>query len=146
MPASEAPTTSVVEGLPGFETIEIILDGEPLLVALADTPDRRSQGLMGVTDLGGLDGMVFLFPKPSVNRFWMKDTFIPLDIAFFAIDGSLLGVLTMEPCTSEPCPEYGIDEESQWVIEALAGGFNDLPAGAKLDVSRDPFLPLIQED
>ena len=117
-----------------------------MLVALADTPDRRSQGLMGVTDLGDLEGMVFLFPKPAAYRFWMKDTLIPLDVAFFATDGALLGVLTMEPCTSDPCPSYGVDEFSQWVIEVPAGGFDDLPADARLDVGRDPFLPLIEEN
>lgn len=129
----------------GFETIEIVLDGEPLTVALADTPARRTRGLMGVTDLRDLDGMVFLFPQPAVNRFWMKDTLLPLDIAFFATDGSLLGVFTVEPCTADPCPSYGVDEPSQWVIEVPAGNFADLPADARLDVGRDPFLPLIEE-
>ena len=144
-PTNVDTTPAVGEGLRGFETVKIFLNGESLLVALADTPDRRNQGLMGVTDLGELDGMVFLFPKPSVNRFWMKDTVIPLDIAFFATDGSLLDVLTMEPCGSGPCPRYGVDELSQWVIEVPAGRFNALPADARLDVGRDPFLPLIEE-
>ncbi len=88
--------------------------------------------------------MVFVFPEPSVSGFWMRDTLIPLDIAFFATDGSLLGVLTMEPCPSSACPSYGVDEPSQWAIEVPAGGFADLPPGAKLDVGRDPFLPLIK--
>jgi len=100
---------------------------------------------MGVTDLGDLDGMVFLFPEPTAHQFWMKKTLIPLDIAFFATDGSLLGVLTMEPCTSDPCPTYGIGELSQWAIEVPSGDFDDLPADAALDVFRDPFLPLIEE-
>lgn len=99
---------------------------------------------MGVTDLGDLDGMLFLFPKPLVSRFWMRHTLIPLDIAFIATDGSLLGVLTMEPCPSDPCPTYGVGEESQWVIEVPAGDFDGLGADAKLDVGRDPFLPLIK--
>ncbi|MDH3259452.1 MAG: DUF192 domain-containing protein [Acidimicrobiia bacterium] len=135
----------VVEGLPGFETVEVILEGESLLVALADTRDLRTQGLMGVTDLGGLDGMVFVFPDPSVHTFWMKDTLIPLDLAFFATDGSLLGVLTLEPCPSGACPSYGVGEPSQWAIEVPAGGFADLPLDATLDVGRDPFLALFSE-
>jgi len=71
---------------------------------------------------------------------------IPLDIAFFATDGTLLGVLTMEPCTADPCPTYGIDEPWQWAIEVLSGGFNDLPPEATLNVLRDPFLSLIKEE
>ncbi len=97
---------------------------------------------MGVTDLGDLDGMVFLLPAPSTGGFWMKDTLIPLDVAFFATDGSLLAVLTMEPCTSDPCPTYAIDEPWQWAIEVRAGDFDGLPPTARLDVGRDPFVPL----
>jgi hypothetical protein len=138
-------TTVIVEGLRGFATVEIILNGEALLVAVADTSERRAQGLMGVTDLGDLDGMVFLHSEPVTSKFWMKDTVIPLDIAFFATDGTLLGVLTMEPCTADPCPTYGVDEPYQWAIEVPSGRFNELSPDATLFVLRDPFLPLIQE-
>ena len=144
--STTTPATVIVEGLPGFATVEILLNGEPLQVAVADTPERRNRGLMGVTSLGDLDGMVFLLPEPSTSRFWMKDTVIPLDIAFFATDGTLLGVLTMEPCTADPCPTYGIDDPWQWAIEVLSGGFNDLPPEATLNVLRDPFLSLIKEE
>ncbi|MGZ5382671.1 MAG: DUF192 domain-containing protein [Acidimicrobiia bacterium] len=146
-PTSHSTETNVpaAGGLPGFETVEIFLDGRSLLVALADTLDRRSQGLMGVTDLGDLDGMVFVLPEPSTNRFWMKDTLISLEVGFFATDGSLLGIEEMEPCTSDPCPTYGVEAPWQWAIEVPAGVFNSLPPDAKLDVGRDPFLPLIKD-
>ena len=89
--------------------------------------------------------MVFLLPEPAAARFWMKDTVIPLDVAFFATDGSLLDVLTMEPCKSNTCPKYGIGRPWQWAIEVPSGRFNDLPPDANLNVLRDPFLPLIDE-
>lgn len=114
-------------------------------MAVADTPEKRAQGLRGVTDLGGLDGMVFLLPEPATKRFWMEDTVIPLDVAFFATDGTLLGVLTMEPCLEDPCPKYSIGEPWQWAIEVPAGRFNELPPDAQLFVLRDPFLPLIED-
>lgn len=115
------------------------------MVALADTPDRRSRGLMGITDLGDLDGMVFVLSEPAMTRFWMKGTLIALDVAFFATDGSLLGVETMEPCTEDPCPTYGADQPWQWAIEVPAGTFSDLDPNAGLDVGRDPFVALIEE-
>ena len=143
-PGSSTTTQPVVEGLPGFETVEIVLDGEPMLVALADTDELRSRGLMGVTDLGELDGLVFVMSEPSRSGFWMKDTLIALDVAFFATDGSLLGVVTMEPCRSDPCPSYGVEQPWQWAIEVPAGAFDDLAPDARLDVGRDPFVALIQ--
>ena len=143
MPGSET-TRPPIAGLPGFATVEVILGGESLMVALADTPDRRSRGLMGVTDLEDLDGMVFVLSEPSTTKFSMKETLIPLDVAFFTTDGSLLGVEQMEPCTEDPCPTYSVDQPWQWAIEVPAGVFADLPADARLDVGRDPFLPLIQ--
>ncbi len=89
---------------------------------------------MEVEDLGGLDGMLFAFPHPAVNRFWMKDTLIPLDIAFFDEEGALLGVLSMEPCVEDPCPTYGLDQPSLWALEAPAGTLIGLGDGARLEV------------
>ena len=53
---------------------------------------------MGVTDMGGADGMVFLFDEPSTSAFWMRDTPMPLSIAFFDADGSFVSAADMEPC------------------------------------------------
>jgi uncharacterized membrane protein (UPF0127 family) len=89
--------------------------------------------------------MLFVLDESSTTRFWMKDTLIPLDVAFFATDGSLIGVATMELCTADPCPTYRVDQPWQWAIEVPAGGFTDLDPGAELDVSRDPFVALIEE-
>ncbi|MEA3502816.1 MAG: DUF192 domain-containing protein, partial [Actinomycetota bacterium] len=74
-------------GLDGFEAATITIDGRELSVAVADTQALRAQGLMGVTDLGGLDGMLFVFQETTDGGFWMKDTLIALDIAFFDAGG-----------------------------------------------------------
>jgi uncharacterized membrane protein (UPF0127 family) len=52
-------------------------------VEIADTPEERAAGLMGREDLGALDGMAFVWPEPTSGGFWMKDTLIPLSIAFW---------------------------------------------------------------
>ena len=110
-------------GLDGFDTSTITIDEHELVVAVAETPSQRSQGLMGVTELGGLDGMLFVFQADSSGGFWMKDTLIPLDIVWFLEDGTYAGRTSMQPCTTDECPTYtpgdGIDY--RLAIEANAG-------------------------
>ncbi|MGH8875154.1 MAG: DUF192 domain-containing protein [Acidimicrobiia bacterium] len=110
----------------------INLDGEPWTVAVAKTPEDRARGLMGVRDLGALDGMLFVFPTETTTGFWMKETVIALDIAFFDDGGWLVEVLTMEPCRGDPCPSYRPETPYRWALEAPAGRLTGLPAGTEL--------------
>lgn len=97
------------------------VSGEAWTVAVADTPELRAQGLMGVTDLGDLDGMLFVFDEDAASGFWMRDTIIPLDIAFFTVDGVLVDLLHMEPCTTTACPIYQPRGEYRYAIETAVG-------------------------
>jgi len=114
-----APTTTPM--LPGFDTTTISIDDREMVVAVADTQETRSQGLMGVTELGGLDGMLFVFEADSEGGFWMKDTLIPLDIAFFTFDRIFVDKLTMVPCTTDDCPLYHATGRYRYAIEAPEG-------------------------
>lgn len=106
--------------------------GRPWTVAVADTPERWQAGLMGVEELGDLEGMLFVFPESISGSFWMKDTLIPLDIAFFEADGVLVAVLEMEPCRADPCPRYGPGVPYRLALEAPAGALASLPSEARL--------------
>lgn len=107
--------------MPGFERITVLVAGAEWTVAVADTPELRAQGLMGVTDLGGLDGMLFVFPENTMSGFWMKNTLIPLDVAFFTVDGLLVDLLRMEPCTVDPCTLYHARGAYRYAIETGVG-------------------------
>ena len=122
-------------GLDGFDTSTITIDEHELVVAVAETPSQRSQGLMGVTELGGLDGMLFVFQVESNGGFWMKDTLIPLDIAFFDSDGGLVNLLTMEPCAADPCPSYRPGGSYRYAVEAPAGDFDFVGANSRLEIA-----------
>ena len=61
----------------------------------------------------------------------MRDTLIPLDLWWFDADGRLLGSTEMEPCPSEPCPDYGSPGEVGWALETPAG-VADLAPGERL--------------
>ena len=121
-------------GLDGFDTSTIEIDGRELEVAVAEAPDQRAQGLMGVTDLGGLDGMLFVFQSDSDGGFWMKDTLIPLDIAFFDGGGALVDVLTMEPCTADPCPSYRPGGSYRYAVETPSGGLDFVGPDSRLEL------------
>ncbi|MDF1594731.1 MAG: DUF192 domain-containing protein [Acidimicrobiia bacterium] len=127
---AESATGDVV----GFDTTEISLDGRTWIVALADSPALRQQGLMFVEDLGELDGMLFVFEEERSGAFWMKNTLIALDIAFFDNDGAFVGGLSMVPCAADPCPHYDVGLPYRFALEAPAGALVDLPDDARLDL------------
>lgn len=64
----------------------------PFTVELAETPEQREQGLMYRDSIPDDGGMLFLFPKPQVATFWMRNTFIGLDILFVARDGRIVNI------------------------------------------------------
>jgi hypothetical protein len=66
-------------------------------VWVADTPERGEQGLMFVRDLPAGRGMIFPFPKPRVVTFWMKNTYIELDMLFIAAGGRVVKIIDRAP-------------------------------------------------
>ena len=129
-------TTTTTSGLIGVSTefgrAVIELDGVPLTVAVAESNDERGRGLMGVEELSPLDGMLFVFDEEAVRSFWMKDTLIPLDIAFFDRDGFLVSQTTMPTCLDGDCPSYSSEEPAEYALEAPAGSLEDLSVDARL--------------
>jgi uncharacterized membrane protein (UPF0127 family) len=121
----------------GFGEATIIVGGEPWPVLVADTPALRHQGLRGVTGLDPRRGMLFVFQDDSRAAFTMADTLIPLDIAFFAADGSLVDRLLMTPCPAEPCPDYQAAGQYRYTLEVPAGGFEGV-ADLRLDPGSVP--------
>ena len=105
-----------------------------LKVEVADTPERWAQGLMFRERLGEDEGMVFLFPEPTAGGFWMKNTLIPLSIAFFDRQGVILRILDMEPCRADPCPVYFPGVVYQGALEVNQGWFRrrGLAEGARV--------------
>jgi uncharacterized membrane protein (UPF0127 family) len=132
--SSTTSTETEIGDLAGWELTTVELAGRPWLVAVADDPAERVQGLAGVEEMGRVEGMLFVFPTESGGAFWMKDTLIPLDIAFFAADGSLVEVQRMDPCDRDPCPLYQARSPFRWAVEAPAGDLADLDPESRLQL------------
>ncbi|MBK5268486.1 MAG: DUF192 domain-containing protein [Acidimicrobiia bacterium] len=127
----------------GFELTTIRLNGEDLLVAVADTGQLRAQGLMGVTSLGDVDGMIFAWQEPTTGSFWMWTVPISLDVAFFDGAGQLVDVFTMAPCVdgeSSDCPRYTPRSSYMFALERQGGELIALPADSILDVDLAAFF------
>jgi uncharacterized membrane protein (UPF0127 family) len=92
-------------------------------VEVADTQAERARGLMGRRELQDDAGMVFLFPTDSTSAFWMKDTLIPLSIAFYDERGTIVRILDMEPCTRDPCVLYDPEASYRGALEVNRGAF-----------------------
>lgn len=78
---------------------------------------------MNRTSLAPSAGMAFLFGTPTTVGFWMKDTLIPLSIAFWDEHGRIVAIDEMTPCTQDPCTTYGPDAPYRGAVEANAGFF-----------------------
>ena len=75
-------------------------------VEIASTPAQLQQGLSGRRTLAANAGMAFLWKSDVRGKFWMKNTSVPLSIAFWGKSGRILRILDMAPCRRDPCKVY----------------------------------------
>jgi uncharacterized membrane protein (UPF0127 family) len=106
-------------------------DGPPRTVRLevAADPAARARGLMGRRQVPEGTGMVFLYPADVREAFWMKNTLVPLSIAFVAADGRVVSVAEMTPCQADPCPTYAPAGPYRYAVELAAGAFGAARVG-----------------
>jgi uncharacterized membrane protein (UPF0127 family) len=124
--AGAAPSTAAGGGRPTAAEYRLEpLDGPAVTVRLeiAADPAARARGLMGRREVPEGTGMVFLYPEDVAEAFWMKNTLVPLSIAFVAADGRVVSVAEMTPCEADPCPTYAPAGPYRYAVELTAGAF-----------------------
>ena len=84
--------------------VRLTVGGEAFDVELAVTPEQRRQGLMFREQLGEREGMLFVFDEEQTVSFWMRDTPLPLSIAFIDARGVIVHVADMVPYSEAPVP------------------------------------------
>ncbi len=97
-------------------------EGVELAVELALTGVERGRGLMDREELPEDGGMLFVFLGDTQAAFWMKDTLIPLSIAFIAADGTILDVQDMEPLSEDA---HRPPEPYRYALEVNQGWFRE---------------------
>lgn len=98
---------------------------------VADTFVSRMQGLMHRESMGANDGMLFVFDEPGIQCMWMKNTLIPLSVAYIADDGSIVNIEDMKPQTEDAhCAKRPV----RFALEMNRGWFSSkgMGAGTKL--------------
>jgi len=111
--------------LSAFEEVKISSNGKEVCkytVEIADDHRERVKGLKGRKAMLENRGMLFIFDKIGPKSFWMKDTYLSLDILFINEKGEIERIYRRaEPCKTEPCPEYIAPEDIKFVLELSAG-------------------------
>ncbi|MFW6215097.1 MAG: DUF192 domain-containing protein [Alkalispirochaetaceae bacterium] len=126
-------------GEAGAEEYELRLRDRTLEVELADTPEARSRGLMFRESLGEDKGMLFVFREDRRRSFWMKDTLIPLSIAYISSEWIILEIYDMEPRSLDAVPSrnpvrYALEVNQGYFEEAgITPGSRVYPSEELLD-------------
>ena len=99
--------------------VTVNIKGVPLELEVAADEQSRNDGLMFRDSLGENSGMLFLFPDSAERSFWMKDTYIPLSIAFIDNTGTITVIKDMAPeslssVTSETPAQYALEMPLGW--------------------------------
>ena len=121
-----------------FKTSQVKVAGHPLKVELAIEEPQRLQGLMYRKALGKEDGMLFIFDEPGYHSIWMKNTLIPLSVAFVDKDGVILNIADMEPQTLDSHMAAG---PAVYAIETNKGWYADKKVKAGDKVTGLPKAP-----
>ena len=108
-------------------------------IEIADTPAKRELGLQYRKELAADRGMIFLFPAPSVQSFWMKNTPLPLDMIFIGSDRKIVGIV--EQTVPFSLDSRSVGTPSQFVLEINGGLSKRLGIGAGDSVRFEGIAP-----
>jgi uncharacterized membrane protein (UPF0127 family) len=103
------------------------LRGQRFIVEIADDDASRTRGLMFRTELAPDRGMLFIFEREQVQAFWMRNTYIPLDILYFDNQRRLVSMSQRTPpCRSQQCPNYPSKGPARFTLEIASGRASEL--------------------
>ena len=117
--------------------VTLSVGGKVVTVEVADEPQERATGLMFRKSLAPDSGMLFIMPEPEHASFWMKNTTLPLSVAYINQSGMILEIHDLRPLDEKPVPSafsniaYALEMEQGWFARnrILAGDrIKGLPA------------------
>lgn len=109
---------------PNTETLHFTRAGHDVTLnaEVADEPQERAQGLMNRESMPDDTGMLFVWPADTETSFWMRNTVIPLSIAFVTAGGVVIDIQDMEPLSEE---RIAAPQPYRYAVEVNQGWFGD---------------------
>jgi uncharacterized protein len=121
-----SPPSAGQERLPPAGEAWVIFGTDTVRAEVARTPEQREQGLMYRESLEHGRGMLFVFPDSQIRSFWMRNTFIPLDIAYMDESLRIVDIQAMEP---EDESTYPSARPAMFALEVPGGWFDEAGVG-----------------
>ncbi len=122
-----------------FPVMELAAGINRIEAEVAYTEQSRQQGLMHRTSMPAYHGMLFVFPRPSSDCMWMRNTLLPLSVAFIDGDGKIINIEDMQPqtennhCAARPA-RYALEMNLNWFKRRGLG-----PGSAIMGLERAPI-------
>jgi hypothetical protein len=139
-------TLAVVSASPAAtQPVCIAPDGTRIRLELAISDEERALGLMFRDSLPAEAGMLFVFAQDDRWPFWMKNTFVALDLVWLDGAGAVVDVrANVQPCRTDPCPSYAPVAKGRAVLEVNTGfaKAHGIAAGATVHCEGVPGFPL----
>jgi len=115
-----------------FAKVVVDLGGVEYQLELADSPEKRRQGLMFRRELPTGNGMLFVYDRSGDYRIWMKNTRMPLTVLWLDEQARIQHKALLEPCRADPCPVEAAPRPSRFILELPAGDRDRFSIGQRL--------------
>ena len=115
-----APAAAQTGPQPKLPTTPLTIGIHVVQAELAFTPEQQATGMMFRTSMGTNEGMLFVSQEPGVRCFWMRNTLLPLSIAFIADDGTIVNLADMTPRSEQ---SHGSERPVRFALEMNQGWF-----------------------
>jgi uncharacterized protein len=118
-PAGTAAAQAQTGPQPRLPSVDLQAGIHIIKTELAVTPEQQATGMMFRKEMGTNEGMLFVSPESSQRCFWMRNTLVPLTIAFLADDGTIVNLADMEPlsershCSAKPV-RFALEMNRGW--------------------------------
>jgi uncharacterized membrane protein (UPF0127 family) len=136
--AAGGPSAAQTGPQPKLRTVELRAGMHLIQAELAVSPTEQATGMMFRTSMGTNEGMLFVVDEPELRCFWMKNTLLPLSIAFIADDGTIVNLADMQPRSEQ---SHCSARKVRYALEMNQGWFAKRGIGPGSKIAGPMFKP-----